>query len=259
MGAQRPDLVEALASAAREITNNRDLTSVLTTIVHAAQRSLPGVDHAGISVTHKDGRVETLAVTGPLVTTLDELQYQLGEGPCLEAISEGGPVIIRNALRETRWPRFIPRAVELGLRSQMGLRVYVEDKTVGGLNLYSTRPNAIEPEVQPMADLFAAHAALALGKARHEATLYTAMHSRKVIGQAIGLLMERHGLDEDRAFQYLARVSQHSNHKLRDIAVELVEQANERNRPPRTFPSLVTVPKPVPRRAAVADPPPPSR
>ena len=234
MAAQRPDLVHALAEATRKITDNGDLTAILTTLVHATQRSLPGVDHAGISVTHKDGRVETLAMTDPFVAALDELQYGLGEGPCLEAISEGATVNIVDALQETRWPRFIPRAVELGLRSQMGVRVYVEDKTVGGLNLYSTRPNAIDPDVQPMADLFATHAALALGKARHEETLYAGMQTRKVIGQAIGILMERYELDEDRAFQYLARVSQHSNHKLRDVAVELVEQVNEHNRPPRT-------------------------
>lgn len=231
MNPRRPDLVVSLAQATREISANGHLPTTLDTIVHAAQRSLPGVDHVGISVTHKDGRVKTLAATDPFVTALDELQYELDEGPCLTAIRDGTIVTINDARHEQRWPRFIPRAVELGLRSQIGLRLFVENQTLGGLNLYSTAADTIDPEVLATADLFAAHAALALGKARHEENLHSALSTRKVIGQAIGLIMERYALDEDNAFQYLARVSQHSNHKLRDVAAELVQQANERNRP----------------------------
>jgi GAF domain-containing protein len=231
----RPDLVAALAEATREISSNNDLPRVLDTIVQAVGRSLPGVDHAGISVKHKDGTIETLAATDPLVTALDELQYQLGEGPCLSAIFDESPLVtINDAAQETRWPRFIPPAVALGLRSQVGLRLYVENETMGGLNLYSTVASAIDPDVLATAELFAASAALALGKARKEEDLYSALSTRKVIGQAIGLVMERYELDEDRAFQYLARVSQHSNHKLRDIAAEMVQQANERNRLPES-------------------------
>jgi GAF domain-containing protein len=232
MNHERPDLVASLAQATREISASGHLPAVLETIVQAVQRSLPGVDHAGISVTHKDGRVETLAATDPFVTALDELQYELAEGPCLTAIFDSTVVTINDARHEQRWPRFIPRAVELGLRSQIGLRLYVDGHTLGGLNLYSTAADTINPEVLATAELFAAHAALALGKAQREDNLYSALSTRKVIGQAIGLIMERYELEEEKAFQYLARVSQHSNHRLRDVAAELVQQANERNRPP---------------------------
>jgi GAF domain-containing protein len=241
---RRIDLVAALAQATREISSSHDLPGVLDTIVHAVRRSCPGVDHAGISVKHKDGTIETLAATDPLVTALDDLQYQLGEGPCLSAIFDETPVVtINDAARETRWPSFIPPAVELGLRSQLGLRLYVENTTMGGLNLYSTVARTIDPDVLATAELFAASAALALGKARQEEDLYSALSTRKVIGQALGLLMERYELDEDRAFQYLARVSQHSNHKLRDVAAEMVQQANERNRLPEAAPRLMCPPQ----------------
>lgn len=150
-----------------------------------------------------------------------------------------------------RWPRFIPRAVELGLRSQIGLRLYVENQTLGGLNLYSTATDTINPEVLATAELFAAHAALALGKAQREDNLHSALFTRKVIGQAIGLIMERYEFDEDQAFLYLARVSQHSNHKLRDVAAELVQQATERNRPPHVE---LTFGAPNPDGHATTDP-----
>jgi hypothetical protein len=109
----------------------------------------------------------------------------------------------------------------------MGLRLYSNNLTVGGLNLYATKEKEIDPEVVQIANLFAEHAALALGKARVEENLVRGMMTRQRIGVAVGLLMHRYGLDEDRAFQYLARVSQDSNIKLRDIADNLVESANK--------------------------------
>jgi hypothetical protein len=105
MHSQRPDLVSSLSQATREISSDGNLPTVLDTIVPAVQRSLPGVDHAGISVTHKDRRVETLAATDPLVIALDELQYDLGEGPCLTAIFDNEIVTINDArpVHELNW------------------------------------------------------------------------------------------------------------------------------------------------------------
>jgi AmiR/NasT family two-component response regulator len=79
-----------------------------------------------------------------------------------------------------------------------------------------------------MADLFATHAAIALGHAEERENLNQALQSRKVIGQAIGILMERYQLTEDRAFSFLVRASSHGNIKLRDVAAELVDEANKR-------------------------------
>jgi AmiR/NasT family two-component response regulator len=75
-----------------------------------------------------------------------------------------------------------------------------------------------------MAALFAAHAGLALGRAQREDQLRTALASRQLIGQAVGIIMERYRMDETRAFDYLARVSSHGNIKLREVAREVVDQ-----------------------------------
>lgn len=222
----RPDLAESLAEAAREINSPRDLDTILDTIVHVAQRSLPGIDHVGISLGHKTGKIETKAGTDPLVWTLDEFQYDLGEGPCVHAITTEPVVWVNNLRHEQRWPRWTPHAVEAGVRAQLGIRLFLDDKTLGGLNCYSTEIDVIPPEVEHTAELFATHAALALGHARRAEELSTALASRRVIGQAVGIVMERYGLDEDRAFDYLIRVSQHGNVKLRDVAQELVAKCN---------------------------------
>jgi ANTAR domain/GAF domain len=147
---------------------------------------------------------------------------------------EQGLVVINDIRGERRWPRFIPRAIDLGLRAQMGVRLFADGKTVGGLNLYSTETDQIDPETIHIARLFSSHAALALGVERMEKNFIAGMASRQRVGVAIGILMQRYDLDEDGAFEYLARVSQTSNTRLRDIADELVESASKRNaRTPR--------------------------
>ncbi|QNN54350.1 GAF and ANTAR domain-containing protein [Nocardioides mesophilus] len=227
--AERLDIAVSLARAAREINSANDLDGTFDTIVHVAKRSLPGVDHVGISISHKSGKIETVAGTARIVWELDALQYELREGPCVHAVvSRSEPVVVVNNIRhDQRWPRYVPQALKLGLRAQLGIRLYVEEETLGAINLYSTGSDTIDPEVEHAAELFAAHAAVAVGRMQRVQNLTVGMESRKVIGQAIGIVMERFALDEDRAFGHLTRVSQHTNVKLRTIAQEIVDQGNE--------------------------------
>lgn len=232
----RLDIADALAQAAREIGSARDLPTTLDAIAFTALRSLPGIDHVGISIAHKNGRgkIETVAGTDQLVWELDALQYELNEGPCVYAIQEDPVTVVERARHEQRWPRYIPPAVKKGLRAQMGLRLYIDDHTLGGLNLYSTEAEEFSPNTEHAAELFATHAALALGKAREQETLNAALATRSEVGKAIGILMVKHGLTDERAFEYLIRVSSHTNIKLRDVAAEVVSLANEANaREPR--------------------------
>lgn len=129
---------------------------------------------------------------------------------------------VDNIRNDKRWPDYVPLAVQLGLRSQLGVRIYAEARTVGGLNLYSTTTDAIGKDSIATAHMFAAYAAVALGRVRRESHLLEALRTRDLIGQATGIVMERYGVDADRAFGYLTRVSQTSNTKLRDVAAGLV-------------------------------------
>ncbi len=223
----RLNITAALLEAAREISQPRDLQTTLNTIVTTAAHSLPGIDHVGITIAGSNGSMETKASSDTFVTELDELQYELGEGPCVHAITVEAVTTVDWAGQDRRWPRFMPLAVAKGLRSQMGMRLYTEKDTLGGLNMYSTSSDTIDPDAVHMAELFAAHASLMLGHARREEQLSTAMATRKVIGQAIGILMERHAMDEDGAFAYLTRVSSQTNVKLRRVAQEIVAQRND--------------------------------
>lgn len=222
------DVAAALANAARDISSPADLDATLDLIVGVARDSMPGVDEVGVSIAHGDGRVETRAATGPRVLELDQLQVTVGEGPCLHAMSTGETVRVHDLRHEQRWPRFVPGAMVLGLRSSLGLRVSVETSTAGALNVYSFTADEIDEDTVQLAELFAAHVGLALGHARRLENLNAALATRKVIGLALGILMERLDIDEDRAFAYLTRMSATFETKLRDVAVSVVEEHQSR-------------------------------
>lgn len=184
-----------------------------------------------MSLMHADGSVETRAATGPLVRELDELQYELGEGPCVSTL-RGEPVIVADRIRHTdRWPTYVPRALKTGLQAQMALRLYVDERgTIGGLNLYSVSSERIDEHAPQLAEVFAAQAAVALGHAHKVEHLHVALESRQVIGRAVGIIIERYRVDDDTAFNFLVRVSSQTQTKLRELAADIVADAVSRAR-----------------------------
>lgn len=218
-------IASALTEAARSINSHRSLDDTLDAIVRAAQQTVPGFEHVGISITHGGDRIETRSGTGRLVWDIDELQYKLGEGPCYDAITSGGVTTMDDIATERRWPRYVEEAARFGLSAQMGLQLYDDGSTLGGLNFYSVNPG-IDPDAIQLAELFAAHASIALGRARHEHQLNESVTTRQAIGTAVGIIMERYRIPEDRAFQFLVRASSTGNVKLRAIAQEVVDSAN---------------------------------
>jgi GAF domain-containing protein len=223
-----PEIRAAIAAAAGSLHDtSADSQDVLQIIAETARTSIPGFDQVGITTIDKAGTFATRAAAGDLVRKLDGIQYDPGEGPCVDTMTNSQVQVVPNLRREQRWPRYVPRAVALDVRSQMAVHLYLDDKgTIGGLNLYSTTSDRIEREAESLAELFAAHAAIALSTASEVENLNQALVSRKVIGQAIGLLMERYDITADRAFAFLVRASSHGNIKLRSIAERLVEEKN---------------------------------
>ena len=222
-----PNIAHALAEAARTISAPRTMEDTLDAIVQAARASVPGFDHVGISVVHGRDKIGTKAATGQLVWELDAVQYTLMEGPCVASLFEEPTVSVPHLRHDQRWPRYVPQAVEHGVRSQLAYRLYVDDHTLGGLNFYSTEADELQDGACEIGELFAIHATVALGRAIDEDNLNLALTTRGLIGQAIGLTMARFQITSDRAFQFLVRASSTSNIKVRDIAEEVVSQAND--------------------------------
>lgn len=215
-------LAVALSDLAHELQQQHDLQSTFDTVLRAVVRTVPGAQHA--TVCHVRGRhgVETQATTSDLAMAVDQAQYETDEGPCLDTLYQARTVRISDMRSETRWPRFSRRATALGVHSMLSVQLFVLDEDLGALNISSTEVGAFTDESEHVALLIASHASVAIDGAQRERQLRTAMDTRDVIGKAIGILMERHGLAAETAFDALTRLSQHTNRKLSDIATTLV-------------------------------------
>lgn len=207
-----------------------DLDHTLRQIVQAAVEVLPQVDRASITVRHDDGRLETAQPTDDALLHLDTAQYDLHEGPCYEAASDEVHVVAPDLATDRRFPRYAPVALEQGVRAQAGLRLFDTPRSQGALNLYSRQVGAFA-DLRDLGDLFVHQAGTAIAYAQEVADLRTALETRRTIGQAIGILMERYELTDERAFAFLARLSSHRNVKLRQVAQEVVEETQARGNP----------------------------
>lgn len=214
-----PDPTE-LARLASDLHRQPDVAAVLERVVAVAVGEVPGARWAGVTVTDREG-ARTLAASGPVVTAVDSLQYAMREGPCLSAVSDADVVVSADLQSDPRWPTFGARAREYGVRSMLAVRMFSDHGTVGALNLYAAEVDAFGSESEAAAVPLAIHAGTALVSARAEANLRLALASRDVIGQAKGVLMERHKLSADDAFVLLTRVSQSRHRKLREVAEHL--------------------------------------
>lgn len=205
-----------------------DLDHTLSQITAAAVEVLPDVRYASLTVLHADCSLETVAPTDELLCDIDAAQYELQEGPCYQAAVDTVHVISPNLEADDRFPRYAKVAVAAGIRAQAGVRLFENEKTQGALNLYSLKVGAFE-DLDSLSSLFAHQAATAIAYAQEIRNLQEAVQTRKTIGQAIGIVMERYGLTDQRAFAFLTRLSQHRNVKLRLVAQEIVaatEQAS---------------------------------
>jgi GAF domain-containing protein len=214
-------LAEQLAEMARGLQEPDSLISTFEAIVLAAVKNIPGADHASISAVRKHEGVQTLAASDDVANLVDQAQYDAKEGPCLDTLHQQHTVRVPDLPDDGRWPAFAARASERGIGSMLGVRLYVAGDELGALNLSSHSRDAFDDESEELALLFAAHAAIAMADAEKRANLRIALASRDLIGQAKGILMERHKLTANQAFRLLVEASQLNHRKLRDIAAEL--------------------------------------
>ena len=213
-------ILDALERLSQSLTPG-DLDATLTRITAAAVELIPEVQYASLSVKQADGSLETVAPTHDVVVDVDAAQYELQEGPCYAAAVETVHVVAPNLAADSRFPRYGKLAVERGIRAQAGIRLFDAPASNGALNLYSTSVGAFQ-DINTVGRLFAHHAATAISYAHEITQLKDAISTRGTIGQAVGILMERYDLNDQRAFSLLTRLSQHRNVKLRLIAEEVV-------------------------------------
>ena len=238
-----PDLTALHQALARVVLGGRDLTEVLTEIAGIARRAMPGSEASSITLIRGE-KAFTAAFDGQMAMDADELQYQRGYGPCLDAGRAGQVFLINDMRSEQRWPDYAKHVSAHGVGSSLSVPLPFQGVTIGALNNYAATPGAFGQTDIAVGQEVAAWVALAVGNADMIARtaddlagMRAAMASRAVIEQAKGILMERRKVTEDQAFTALSHASQNTNIKLRDVADELVRTGAlpERPAPPREF------------------------
>ncbi|MFE6094467.1 GAF and ANTAR domain-containing protein [Streptomyces massasporeus] len=215
------ELAEALTVASQQLHETLTPHSTLRTAVRLAVHLMPGAEHAGISVIERD-KIRTLAWTDEAVRSA-ESRYTGREQHGLWDQLWNSPVArITDSEADDGWDVL----AALGLRSALSLRLRTDRRRLTVLTAYARKPGAFDEEATRVGRLFSAHVSIALDSATVREQLTEAMHTRDLIGQATGILMERQGIDATAAFESLVRASQRENVKLRDLARRIVNAPN---------------------------------
>jgi transcriptional regulator with GAF, ATPase, and Fis domain len=220
-----PTLPELMADAARELQSSMMKTDdLMDTATRLAVQDIDACDAAALLIVRGTGVIESLAATGNDAKRVDDIEVELKEGPCWDAIKETQTVYIPDLTDAPRWPTWAPRVVEeTGFKSVLAFQLFTDEDNVGALNLFSRTTDGFDREDQDYGLALAAHISVAVRAAQQIETLSEAIDTRGTIARAQGILMERFDLEEPAAFAVLVRLSSHLNRKLRDIAAEIVK------------------------------------
>jgi GAF domain-containing protein len=212
-----------LEQLAAELVDVGDIGETLQGSLKLATMMAP-CDLASVSLHRGSKGLETIAGSDSVARRAHELQQELGEGPCLDAVwSDFDDVyVVQDVADDRRWPRWAPEATRLGLSSLLAVQLSTSESSIGVLDLYSRHRRDYDTDDAMAAQVVAARVAAALASAQHERTLWQAIDARQEVGQAQGILMERFGLSSDAAFAVLRRYSQEQNRKVREVAQQLI-------------------------------------
>jgi transcriptional regulator with GAF, ATPase, and Fis domain len=235
------DLQAGIGGLAGLVAGSFGLPELLAEVATFAVRAIPGAHGAGVTllrVDRVDNMVEALAASAPFVAEIDHIQYvTLNEGPCITAALQRRTVRSGSLGGEKMWPRFGPRVGRMGVHSALSLPLLLPDQVIGAINVYARGKDVFDEHAAELGELFAKPAAVAVHNAQilaHAMTLtaqlQTALSTRPVIDQAIGLIRGRTGRSAEDAFTQLREISQTEHRKLAEVAQQLVDEAVRRAR-----------------------------
>jgi len=229
---QHDELASTLAKVSEELAGERDEAVTATRICELAVEVVESCDHASVALRSRRAGLRTVAASSDLAERVDALQHELGEGPLLSVAATAEVCRSNDAAADPRWPAWGEAAAGIGIRSLASVLLIAGPHSLGAITFYSHRRNAWDEQGYDFALLFATHTAQALDAAQVITGLRAALGSRHQIGVAQGMLMQRHGLSLQQAFGVLQRFSNESNTKLSDVAAEIVQGSEERDRRP---------------------------
>jgi GAF domain-containing protein len=221
----------AFEELSKLVLGKESLTAVLQRVAELAKSVIPDTHEVSVTLLKDDKEPETVVFTGSLAYSLDERQYEAGFGPCMDAAVAGTTIRVANADPDTPYPEFSRVSLRAGVTHSLSVGLPVQQRIVGGLNMYAVSDRPFDDDAVELAESFAQYAGVAIANAAlYSSTadlanhMQAAMQSRAVIEQAKGIIMGRNRCSADKAFTILVTMSQRHNQKLRTLAQELVDR-----------------------------------
>jgi len=206
------------------------------TVAHVCAAAVPGVgvDGAGVTVMVSTTVRDTVHATDRVAGELEEWQLTFGQGPCVDAFAEDGPVLIIDLdapIHLARWPVFTPAALRSGARAVFALPLQVGAIRLGVLDLYRARPGPLSDDQLADALAFADAAGMLLlegagGEPPDSAELAwqrddpTSHHAE--VHQATGMILAQLGISAEAAFARLRAYAYANDRRLGNVAADVV-------------------------------------
>jgi len=226
-------LAERFVTLADTLVDDFDVVEVLDGLMSTCLDLLE-IDEAGLLLNHPQGGLQRVASSSEEARLLELLQVQTREGPCFEAVETGESIMVHNiALERQRWPAFAERALADGFHSVYAFPMRLREATVGGLNLFGARENALDVEDRVIAKALTDIATIGILQQRsvHRSSLLAenlqrALNTRIVVEQAKGVLSERGNIPMEQTFELLRSYARRNNLKLSAVAQSVVYPPN---------------------------------
>jgi hypothetical protein len=186
---------------------------------------------AGIMLMSDGEHRGTLGVSNPVMTVVEDLQFTLGEGPCIDAYKSEHPVLEPDLSdpAEKRWPAFSGPAVQAGVRAVFGFPLRTGSANLGALDVYLDHPGDLRTgqlsDAAVMAEVISNTVlALQADAPPGELTelLDAAVHDRAIVHQAAGMLSAQLDLDVADALVRIRAEAYTSNRPVNDVAHDIV-------------------------------------
>ena len=200
--------------------------------------TLLAVDAAAISLVFDGANAATLGSSGPLARIYDELQFTLGEGPCLDSVAHRAPVLVVDLANpnDARWPAYGPAMLAHQIRGVYAMPVLVAGEYVGALDLFSAKPGrlgteqlagaaaAAELAAIPVLDLMNADLHAAVSDPNSDAWAELNTLSRAEVSQATGMVMAQLGIDAAEALVRLRAHAYATDRGAIDVARDILDR-----------------------------------
>lgn len=228
------DLADDLAGLVDLVAGMADIKSVLdglTGLAAASMSSTVGVPIECAVTLHRRKRTATIGGSSGRATVIDRIEQSLGDGPCIEALESGVPVLLGDVASDPRWPEYRSALSAAGIAGSLGIPMRLEDDAGAVLDFFAPVSGLFDEQAVADGVRFADMAGKALRLAvriaaadQRAENMKAAMDTRTVIDLACGIIMAENKCTKDRAFEILRSASNTRNQKLNELAESLVNR-----------------------------------